>query len=75
MDLEGIRLSEISQRKTNTICSHLSEESGGEGNELIGTEKILVVARGRGWGWANRVGEGQKIQASSYKTNKFWGCK
>ena len=23
MDLEGIMLSEISQRKTNTVCSHL----------------------------------------------------
>ena len=27
MDLEGIRLSEISQTKTNTVCYHLYVES------------------------------------------------
>lgn len=48
MHPEGIRLSEINQRKTNTISSHLYVESGGKKEkELIGTENRLVVARER----------------------------
>ena len=48
MDSEGIMLSEISQRKTNTIRYHLYVESKNKKPELIDTENILVVARGGG---------------------------
>ena len=37
MDLEGILLSEISQRKANTVLSHLSVES--EKAEFLETEQ------------------------------------
>ena len=54
MDLEGIMLSEISQRKTNTVWSHLYVESKKKQNEqakqnenrLIDADNKLVPARG-----------------------------
>ena len=68
-------LSEISQRKTNTICSHLCVElktktkTKKEPKKLIDTGNRLVVARGSGveggWnGWRE-----SKVQTSSYATN------
>ena len=53
MDLEDIMLSEISQRKTNTILFHLYVASKKQNrNKLIRTENKLVVARGEGVeGW------------------------
>ena len=40
----------------------------------INTENRLVVARGEGWE-VHEMGEGgQKVQTSSYKTNKFRRC-
>ena len=51
MELEGIMVSEIRQRKINTIGSHLYVESEKNTNsELTDTEKRLVVATDR-WGW------------------------
>ena len=50
MDLEGIMLSEISQRKTNTAKYPLYLKQ--KQNKLIEAEKRKVVARG--WWWANR---------------------
>ena len=44
MAFEGIKLSEISQRKTNTIRSHLYVES--KNVKLIETENRLMVTRG-----------------------------
>ena len=55
MGLEGIMLSEISQRKTNIVCYHLHVES--KKAELIGTESRIVVTRGR------RVGEKERCQS------------
>ena len=34
----------------------------------------LVVARGKGWGVGEMGEGGQKVQTSSYKINKSWGC-
>ena len=54
MDLEGIMLSEISHRRTNTVCYHLYVESK-KYNKLVNiskkeadsdTENKLVVSRG-----------------------------
>ena len=67
MDLEGIRLSEINQKKSsNTVWYHLHIES----------EKVklkngcrMVFSRGRGWG------DGEmsvRVQTCSYKPSKFW---
>ena len=62
MDLEGIMLGEISQRKTNTIRFHLGVESKKQakqtskqnGNRLINTENELVwFPEWRVGGWAN----------------------
>ena len=64
MDLEGIMLSEINQRKINTVWSHLFVESTKikqikqNNNTLMHTENKQVVAReeegegvkqGKGW--------------------------
>ena len=35
MDLEGIMLSEISQRNRNTVCHHVYVESKNKPNKLI----------------------------------------
>ena len=43
-DLEGIMLSEISQRKTNTIRFHLYVEYKKQ-NNLLNTENNLVVTK------------------------------
>lgn len=51
MDLKDIMLREISQRKTNTLWSHLHVES--KKPELTETENGLVAVRGRGEWWAN----------------------
>ena len=59
MDLEGIMLSEISQRKANTVGFHLYVESKIQNkeknirkqNRLVDTENKQVVTRGeRSWG-------------------------
>ena len=63
-------LSEISQRKTKTVWSHLYVEY--KKAKLIETESRMVVAKDRGCGKWGDVG--QKMQTSSYKLNKFWGC-
>jgi len=47
MDLEGIMLSEISQRRTNIIWSHLYVKS--KTAKLIETESGMMITRGRGW--------------------------
>ena len=74
-------LSEISQRKTNTLCmiSLICESKKNPPKQnppnpkLTDTENRLVVARVAGaWG---EMGEGsQKVQTSGYKLNKSWGC-
>ena len=32
------------------------------------------MARGKGWGVGEMGEGGQKVQTSSYKINKSWGC-
>ena len=68
MDLEGVMLSEISQRKTNTVCSHLYAES--KKSELREVESRMMVARGWEVGAIGRCCP--KCTKSSYKMNKFW---
>ena len=42
--------------------------------KLIDTENRSVVSSGRVWeGWKMDEG-GQKVQTSSYKINRCWGC-
>ena len=68
MDLEGIMLSEIRQRKTNTIECNLSVET--EKAKLIETDSRMVLIRSwqrveGGWKWGDqRVGK--RLQASIY---------
>ena len=50
MDLEGIMLSEISQKKTNTIHSYLCEIKHTDTYKFIDTDNRLVIVRGRGVG-------------------------
>ena len=59
MDLEGIMLSEISQRKTNTLWYHLCMESKKtkQKNTLMDTENKQVVAREEE-GEGSETGEG-----------------
>ena len=40
--------------------------------ELIKTENSIVIARGEVWGLEEMDENGQKIQTSRYKINKFW---
>ena len=80
MDLECIMLSEISQRKKNTVRCHFYVESK-EKTELTDTENRLAIAKcgeaGAGQGGAGRGGgggwkgwRGQKVQTFSYTINK-----
>ena len=58
IDLEGIMLNKISQRKTNIIRSHLYVESKKHPKpKLRDTEDRLVVARG---GRVGEIGEGKQ---------------
>ena len=68
MDLENIKLNEISQRKINTIWYHLYVES--KNAKLTGTV-VWWLPGAKGWGKWGDVG--QRVQISSYKMNKFWG--
>ena len=52
LDLEGIVLSEISQRKTNTLRYHLCV--GSKNPPLLDTENGLVIARAGARGGGNR---------------------
>ena len=51
-------VSEISQRKANTVWSHNTEilKKKKKGIELIDKENRLVVARGVGWRWTKGRG-------------------
>ena len=65
----------VRQRKTNTVLSHFYVESGKK--KLIERYIIPVVTRNResgGWGKGLFDEGGQKIQSSSYKISKSWGC-
>ena len=62
MDMEGIMLSEISQRKTNTVWYHLYVESK-KYNKLVNIIKTKQTHRyreeTRGYQWGEGRGEGQ----------------
>jgi len=54
-------LSEIRQKKTNSVCSHLHVDI--EKAELLETENKMLVAKDRGAGkWGN---VGQRVQTPS----------
>ena len=42
--------------------------------ELIEIENNIVIARGEVWGPGKMDENGQKIQTSRHKINKFWEC-
>ena len=74
-NMEGTKLSEISQRKTNTVWFHLSVESEktnqlskqASRNRPLYTENKLMVAGGEGGEGMDTMGEGEwEVQASSY---------
>ena len=78
MDLEGIMISEISQRKTNTIWSHLYVDPKKQRNKTkwqqIDTQKKYVLVRGEEFG-EGKIGKvNLEVQTSSYKINKSQGC-
>ena len=64
MDLEGIMLSELRERKTNTVCFHLYVESKKQNKQQIKqkqthrTENKPVVSRGEGLGGMGEIGGG-----------------
>ena len=61
VDLEGIMLNEISQRKTNIVWSHLYVECKNTKKLRQNVESILVVARGGGWAeWVKGIQRYQK---------------
>ena len=65
---EGIMLSEIREKKIS-YGSHLYLIL--KKSELLETNRRMVVARG--WGVSGGCGKfGQRVQASTYKMNKFW---
>ena len=67
-DLEGIRLSEISQtEQDNTVWSHSYVDY--KTAELIETESRMVVSRGLGWGKWGDIGQG--VKTSGYKMTEF----
>ena len=67
MDLEGIMLSERSQKQTNTIWSHLHTKST-KNPKLIDTENTFVCSCQRQrWGMGKMADGDQKVQTSSYK--------
>ena len=69
MDLQGIMLREISQRKPNTVWSHLYVQS--RQTKLIETVDWCLQGGG------GKGGEGgqmiQSVQTSAYLMSKFWG--
>ena len=75
MDHQDIMLNEISQTEKDKCCIiSFYVESKKQKPELIDTENRLVVVRGREWGMGEMGEGGQKVQTSSYKINKYWGC-
>ena len=67
--------SEISQRKTNTVCYHLYVEPIKQITQVYRyrTDWWLPEAESSGVG---KMGEkSQKVKISSYEINKSWGCK
>lgn len=56
MDLEGIMLSEFSQKKTNTIRSHLCTDSSNKTNKLI--DRLVDIDSQVQVGGCRRLGRG-----------------
>ena len=69
MDLKGIMLSEISQRKTNTEWSHLYVKSTKA--ELKEKHRVAWCLPGAGLG--NQVGAGHQVPISSSEMSKSGG--
>ena len=73
MDLKGIMLSEMSQRKTNTVCYHLYVDSKKE--KLVNITKKKQTHRYReqtsGYCWGEGKGEGQDRGRESRSTNYY----
>ena len=73
MDLEGIRLSEISQTKTNTVCYHLYVES--KTNKQNKKPKLIEQIDGCHWqpwqnGWSKWSNDTDLIQRLLFEDRK-----
>ena len=69
MDLEGIMLSEISQRKTNTVCYHLHGKSK-KYNKLVNITRKKQTHRYReqtsGYQWGEGRGRDKREVGTNY---------
>ena len=71
MEPEAIMLSEINQRKTNTVWSPLLVEfKQNKPTKLRDTKNRLEVASGKMYGVGEMGEGGQQVKTSSYKS---WG--
>ena len=72
MDLQGIMLSEISQRKTNTLCYHLYVESKkNKTNECNKTKTDRCREQTSGYQWGEGREEGQDRGRGLRGTNYY----
>ena len=67
--LRTFTLSEVSQRRTNTIRYHF--HVGSKNTECRETKTSVAATKGLGWGKRNQA-VGQREQTSGSQTNKFW---
>ena len=74
MDLEGIRLSEISQTEKYKYCIILLIHGIFQKNHAYRYGEQIGGCQSWGLGVGEMGEGGQKVQASSYKINKSWGC-
>jgi len=76
VDFEGVMLSKISQTEKDKYHMILLICGVKNKHKPIESKNRLVVGRDEvGRGNVGEMGEGdQKVQTSSYKINKLWGC-
>ena len=63
-------LSEISQTEKDKYCM-VSFICGIHKSQTHKTESRVVVTRG--WGWGKWGDDGRRVQAASFRMDKFWG--
>lgn len=77
MDLEGIRLSKISQIKTSHVIHLCVESKIKQTNPKLGEKEVrCVVSKSWGWGWGvEKLDEtSQNVHPSIYKIRSTRGC-
>ena len=73
MDLKGLMLNKVSQRKTSTYVLTYTWSLKIKATQLIDTDYRLVVSEIAWLGVGKMSGESQKVQTSNYKIKKPWG--